>query len=230
MTPLPPPPSQPPYGQQPFAVPPLAGPAGPSAPVSPRDSRRPSAARQAAAVGGSRRGGRPWSVCGGAGVVVGRALDDDGDVAGTSVPARRRDRDHRRVGDPARERRVAVRRRLDVGSADAHGTLDVYDVVQAVSAEHRHDQLDDHRGTETGEAVGTGIVVSADGQILTNNHVVEGATDVRVRFPGDTEPTEATVVATDAANDLALLRGRRRPRPPAGHVRRPRPTSASATR
>lgn len=57
----------------------------------------------------------------------------------------------------------------------------------------------------TGESVGTGVVVSADGQIITNAHVVNGASEVRVRFAGDTEPTSATVVAVDAENDLALL-------------------------
>ena len=57
-----------------------------------------------------------------------------------------------------------------------------------------------------GRAVGTGVVLSADGEILTNAHVVAGATAVRVRLPGETEPTEADIVATDAGNDLALLR------------------------
>ena len=56
-----------------------------------------------------------------------------------------------------------------------------------------------------GRAVGTGVVLSADGEILTNAHVVENATAIRVRLPGDTEPTEATLIAADAGNDLALL-------------------------
>ncbi len=56
-----------------------------------------------------------------------------------------------------------------------------------------------------GEAVGTGVVVSDDGDILTNAHVVSDATEVRVRLAGETEPTEAELVATDAGNDLALL-------------------------
>ena len=56
-----------------------------------------------------------------------------------------------------------------------------------------------------GEAVGTGVVVSDDGDILTNAHVVSDASEVRVRLAGQTEPTEAELVATDAGNDLALL-------------------------
>jgi putative serine protease PepD len=61
-------------------------------------------------------------------------------------------------------------------------------------------------GQLSGEAVGTGVIISADGEILTNNHVIAGGGDVHVRFSGNTEPTPATVVATDPDNDLALLR------------------------
>jgi putative serine protease PepD len=53
---------------------------------------------------------------------------------------------------------------------------------------------------------GTGVVLTADGEILTNAHVVEGATSVRVRLPGETEPRVATVLISDTARDLALLR------------------------
>ena len=60
-------------------------------------------------------------------------------------------------------------------------------------------------GTVAGEAVGTGVVVSEDGEILTNAHVIADATEIRVRLAGETEPTEAEVVASDVGNDLALL-------------------------
>ena len=56
-----------------------------------------------------------------------------------------------------------------------------------------------------GRAVGTGVIVSSDGEILTNAHVVDGATAIRVRLAGETEPTEARLVASDTGNDLALL-------------------------
>lgn len=60
--------------------------------------------------------------------------------------------------------------------------------------------------TANGEATGTGVVITSDGEILTNAHVVDGATDVRVRFAGDTEPVVARVLAVDIGNDLALLK------------------------
>ena len=54
--------------------------------------------------------------------------------------------------------------------------------------------------------MGTGVVLTADGELLTNAHVVAGATQVRVRLHGETEPRSATVLAADEANDLALLK------------------------
>lgn len=53
---------------------------------------------------------------------------------------------------------------------------------------------------------GTGIVLTTDGEIVTNAHVVDGADAVSVRLPGETEPRRATVLASDAGRDLALLR------------------------
>jgi S1-C subfamily serine protease len=52
---------------------------------------------------------------------------------------------------------------------------------------------------------GSGFVVSADGLILTNNHVISGATTIRVTFE-DGRELAATVVTTDAQHDLALVR------------------------
>jgi len=62
------------------------------------------------------------------------------------------------------------------------------------------------QGSDSGEATGTGVVITSNGEIITNAHVVEGATEVRVRFAGDTEPVVARVLAADSGNDLALLK------------------------
>lgn len=53
---------------------------------------------------------------------------------------------------------------------------------------------------------GTGIIVTADGEVLTNQHVVAGADEVRVRLFGATSPIIADVLAEDESNDLALLK------------------------
>jgi|688.fasta_scaffold280927_1 putative serine protease PepD len=57
-----------------------------------------------------------------------------------------------------------------------------------------------------GESIGTGIIISSDGDVVTNAHVVEDSTEVRVVLNGETEPRKARVLAADAGNDLALVR------------------------
>jgi putative serine protease PepD len=84
--------------------------------------------------------------------------------------------------------------------------IDVAAVAQAVGPSVVTVSSVIDNGQLTGEAVGTGVIISADGEILTNNHVIAGGGDVHVRFSGNTEPTPATVVAADPNNDLALLR------------------------
>tara|TARA_R110002124_G_scaffold9586_10_gene49261 strand:+ start:7222 stop:8745 length:1524 start_codon:yes stop_codon:yes gene_type:complete len=54
-------------------------------------------------------------------------------------------------------------------------------------------------------AAGSGFVISADGYIVTNNHVVEDATKVTVVFDDGTEEV-ATIVGTDQRTDLAVLK------------------------
>jgi S1-C subfamily serine protease len=53
---------------------------------------------------------------------------------------------------------------------------------------------------------GTGVVLTADGEVLTNAHVVAGATAIRINLPGETQDRQATLVAADSGNDLALLK------------------------
>ena len=53
--------------------------------------------------------------------------------------------------------------------------------------------------------MGSGFIVSADGYIVTNNHVVEGASEVTVRLL-DRREYDAEVVGTDVRSDLALLK------------------------
>jgi len=56
-----------------------------------------------------------------------------------------------------------------------------------------------------GTATGSGFVIDGEGHILTNNHVVEGASKVTVKL-GDSEQTyDAEVVGTDPGTDIALL-------------------------
>jgi len=55
------------------------------------------------------------------------------------------------------------------------------------------------------EGLGTGVIVSPDGYILTNNHVVEGADSVSVKL-SDNRTFDAKVVGTDPKTDVAVLK------------------------
>lgn len=71
-------------------------------------------------------------------------------------------------------------------------------------------------GSSTGEATGSGIIVSEDGYIVTNNHVINSdasssftiaeATGIKVNIYGDSQSYEATIVGTDVYTDLAVLK------------------------
>lgn len=56
------------------------------------------------------------------------------------------------------------------------------------------------------KSAGTGMVISKSGYVLTNNHVVAGATTVAVTLDGTTKPLPAHVVGTDPTHDMALLK------------------------
>lgn len=58
---------------------------------------------------------------------------------------------------------------------------------------------------QIGTGTGTGIVMSADGYILTNNHVVEGAQTIQVTL-NDGRSFDGTVVGTDANTDIAVVK------------------------
>ncbi|MCU1398952.1 MAG: peptidase family protein [Acidimicrobiales bacterium] len=60
--------------------------------------------------------------------------------------------------------------------------------------------------TGAGEGVGTGVILTPDGEILTNAHVVSDADKVRVVLDGQSEPVAAKVLGVDVGNDLALLK------------------------
>jgi putative serine protease PepD len=57
-----------------------------------------------------------------------------------------------------------------------------------------------------GQATGSGFVVSSDGLVVTNHHVIDGATQVTVKVGTDAKERSAQVVADDPSHDLALLK------------------------
>ncbi|MEU5954808.1 trypsin-like peptidase domain-containing protein [Streptomyces sp. NPDC047525] len=59
--------------------------------------------------------------------------------------------------------------------------------------------------SSAGEATGSGVVITDDGEIITNNHVISGASSVKVKT-NDGKTYDAKVVGTDSKKDLALIK------------------------
>lgn len=84
--------------------------------------------------------------------------------------------------------------------------LDVFAVASTIAPSVVNVSAITQRGELVGQSTGSGVVLTADGEIVTNAHVVAGAATVTVRVPGETEPRDAVVLVIDSGRDLALLR------------------------
>jgi S1-C subfamily serine protease len=56
-----------------------------------------------------------------------------------------------------------------------------------------------------GQAAGTGMIVTSSGEVLTNNHVVDGSTSISVTVQGRSQSYSAHLIATDPSADVALI-------------------------
>ncbi len=69
----------------------------------------------------------------------------------------------------------------------------------------RNGQGNGQDGPRRSEALGSGFVISEDGYIVTNNHVIEGADDIEIEFFSGTR-LKAKLIGTDPKTDIALLK------------------------
>ena len=60
-------------------------------------------------------------------------------------------------------------------------------------------------GYQNGKAAGTGMVLTSSGEVLTNNHVIDGATSIKVTDVGNGRTYSAKVVGYDKTRDVAVL-------------------------
>ncbi|MEO6654377.1 MAG: trypsin-like peptidase domain-containing protein [Ilumatobacteraceae bacterium] len=97
---------------------------------------------------------------------------------------------------------------LDVGAprTEAFPPIDVAAVADFVAPSVVTVSADVQGPMGAGGSIGTGVITTKDGEIVTNAHVVRDATEIRVRLAGESEPRQATLLAADPGNDLALLR------------------------
>jgi S1-C subfamily serine protease len=65
--------------------------------------------------------------------------------------------------------------------------------------------IDTDLAYEGGQAAGTGMVLTSTGEVLTNNHVINGATSISVVVPGSGQRYAARVVGYDVSADVAVL-------------------------
>ena len=93
-------------------------------------------------------------------------------------------------------------------TATGTGTTAVPDITSAAAAVKSATVLILNLGADgTTQAAGTGFIIDASGLIVTNNHVVTGASSVKVQLPSpDGRTLVAQVVGTDSQTDLAVLR------------------------
>ncbi len=81
-----------------------------------------------------------------------------------------------------------------------HGDMDPFEFFFGPNFPHP-----DIRRPQKRQGAGSGFFISADGLIVTNNHVVEGAEKINVRLADDTE-LQAKVIGRDPATDVALIK------------------------
>src|SRR5437879_6283289 len=65
--------------------------------------------------------------------------------------------------------------------------------------------IDTNLAYQGGTAAGTGVVLTSSGEVLTNNHVISGATTVKVVLPGTGHTYTAHVVGYDRTADVAVI-------------------------
>ena len=119
----------------------------------------------------------------------------------------------------AQERRVPTQSELRLSYAPVvqHVAPAVVNVYAAKMVQNRNPLLDDPifrrffgggpggGGNQVQRSLGSGVIVDATGLVVTNNHVIEGADEVKVSL-ADKREFEATLVLKDPRTDLAILR------------------------
>ncbi|MFY9614137.1 MAG: trypsin-like peptidase domain-containing protein [Candidatus Dormiibacterota bacterium] len=124
-------------------------------------------------------------------VVAGVALGTSADVFYSAI----------RQGPIAISTGAAPAGKRGSGQAAVPGQLD----AATVAAQVNPAVVDIYTTLAGGSAAGTGMVISSSGEVLTNNHVVEGATTISVQVVGTGRTYSAAVVGTDKADDVAVI-------------------------
>jgi len=107
--------------------------------------------------------------------------------------------------NPNRRRRQAQPDEEDQGNGNGNGSGGMDEFLYRFFG-NPFGEGNPNTGTRRSEALGSGVVVDRAGYILTNNHVVDKADRIQVKFHGDLTEYEAKVVGVDAQTDLAVIK------------------------
>jgi putative serine protease PepD len=88
----------------------------------------------------------------------------------------------------------------------AGGSMDVAEVVAKVEPAVVSIEATGNQGAFPSSSAGSGIILTSDGEVLTNAHLVEGASSIKVTVNGESQAKPATLVGIDTGTDLALLK------------------------
>jgi len=97
--------------------------------------------------------------------------------------------------------KVATKEEEDIASVASKVSPSVVSITTKSSA-----SSSPYFGTQEEEGAGTGIIVSKDGYIMTNKHVIEGANTVSVISSDGTSYDNVKILGTDPLNDVAFLK------------------------
>ncbi len=94
----------------------------------------------------------------------------------------------------------------DIYKADGDGVAFIESTIPPEPSEEAFNPFGESESQGGGTATGSGIVIDDKGHILTNNHVIEGASKIEVKLGESDHEYTAQVVGTDPASDLALIK------------------------
>ena len=95
-------------------------------------------------------------------------------------------------------------------SSSSNGTINITSsdtdasTAEAVAAKAMPSVVSVNVTTDSGEGLGSGVILDTDGDIITNYHVIDGATSISVTIDG--KSYEASVVGSDSSSDLAVIK------------------------
>ena len=92
------------------------------------------------------------------------------------------------------------------GSSSGNGSGSSSDGSSSAGLDVGVVDIDTQLGFESGRAAGTGMIVSKDGEVLTNAHVISGATTINVTVVTTGKTYTAKVLGSDTTRDIALLK------------------------